>query len=623
MPTGALASQGGPISSIPPRPDAPVPDHRARILDPRRLSALAETGLMDSEIEAAFDRFTKLAARWLGTPTAVISLVDDHRQFFLSAVGLSDELTRARQTPLSHSFCQYAVSSVKPLVVTDARTHPYLHDNLATTELGIVSYAGVPLVTSDEQVLGTLCVVDPDPRPWRDEEIEVLRDLAQLTMTEIELRAHIVRMNALRVERSKERRLLQAILDSMDDSIVVTAKDGSVLLANPSARRARASESLDVGKNLPTAGLYEPDGTTPLAKERVPLLRALRGEELRDVEMVIRGAGGEPRHLSINASPLRDDCGAVYAAVGVGRDVTVARQAQQALARSEAILRGVVRNLPNGAVLLFDHDLRYVMADGEQLLGSVGLSRESMVGKTLAEVASPEGYKSVEPLYRAALAGETRSAEIPRGDKFYAITLVPLRDDKQAVMAGLALIYDVTTHKRAEALVRAEANEMRSRSVRDELTGLYNRRGFLELARQHLVLAEQMNRPALLFFVDLNGMKTINDQLGHEQGDRALVETAEVLRTTFRGSDVIARLGGDEFVTLLMDGDENQLALFEGRVQREIDNRNAAPERAFRLSASIGGAAFDPKQPQSIDALLAKADQLMYDQKKARKAAAQ
>ena len=602
---------------------APVSDHRARILDPRRLSALAETGLMDSEIEAAFDRFTHLAARWLGVPTAVISLVDDKRQFFLSAVGLSEELTKARQTPLSHSFCQYAVSSVKPLVVTDARTHPFLHDNLATKELGIVSYAGVPLVTSDEQVLGTLCVVDGEPRPWTDDELEVLRELAQLTMTEIELRAQISRMNALRIERSKERRLLQAILDSMDDSIVVTAKDGSVLLANPAARRTRANESLDVGKNLPTEGLFEPDGTTPLAKDRVPLVRALGGEELRDVEMVIRAPGNQLRHLSINAAPLRDDNGNVYAAVGVGRDVTAARQAQQALARSEAILRGVVRNLPNGAVLLFDHDLRYVMADGEQLLGSIGLTGESLVGKLLSDVASPEGYKAAEPLYRAALAGEPRNAEIPRGDKVYAITLVPLRDDKQVVIAGLALIYDVTTHKRAEAVVRAEANEMRSRSVRDELTGLYNRRGFLELARQHLVLAEQMSRPALLFFVDLNGMKTINDQLGHEQGDRALVETAEVLRTTFRGSDVIARLGGDEFVALLMDGDERQLALFEGRVQTEIDKHNTAPGRAFRLSASIGGAAFDPKQPEGIEVLLGKADQLMYDQKKARKAAAQ
>ena len=157
--------------------------------------------------------------------------------------------------------------------------------------------------------------------------------------------------------------------------------------------------------------------------------------------------------------------------------------------------------------------------------------------------------------------------------------------------------------------------------MRDELTGLYNRRGFLDLARQQLAIAGQMARPALLFFVDLNGMKQINDQLGHEQGDRALVETADVLRTTFRGSDILARLGGDEFVALLMDSNSVQLSTFTERVEREIEARNAAPDRAYRLSASIGCAPFDPSSPTSIDALLARADALMYEQKRARRGA--
>lgn len=155
--------------------------------------------------------------------------------------------------------------------------------------------------------------------------------------------------------------------------------------------------------------------------------------------------------------------------------------------------------------------------------------------------------------------------------------------------------------------------------MRDELTGLYNRRGFLEVASQQLALAQQSGRPALLFFVDFNGMKAINDQLGHEQGDRALIETADVLRVTFRGSDVVARLGGDEFVALLPHGDATQLTQFSERVQRELETRNAAPNRSYRLSASIGAAAFDPAQPETIEALLAKADARMYEQKRSRK----
>ena len=173
-----------------------------------------------------------------------------------------------------------------------------------------------------------------------------------------------------------------------------------------------------------------------------------------------------------------------------------------------------------------------------------------------------------------------------------------------------------------EQRARQETEEARSKSLRDELTGLYNRRGFLDTAREQLTSASKTGRTALLFFVDLNGMKQINDRLGHEQGDRALVETADVLRTTFRGSDVLARLGGDEFVALLVDGHPSQLALFTERVQREIQARNAQPGRAYQLSASIGCAPFDPTEPTGVDALLARADASMYEQKRALKRAA-
>jgi diguanylate cyclase (GGDEF)-like protein len=342
---------------------------------------------------------------------------------------------------------------------------------------------------------------------------------------------------------------------------------------------------------------------------------------VRDLEVVRRLPGAGETFHSVNASPLRDAFGTIFGAVSVGRDVTAARAAQRALARNEAVLQAVVKHLPNGAVLLFDHDLRYLMADGEQLLASIGFVREAMIGRTLYEIASPQGLPIAEPAYRGALTGQTQTLEILRGERTYALTIVPVRDRSGAVTAGLALVYDVTAHKRNEALARKEANEIRSLTVKDELTQLYNRRGFLQLASERLSHAARMARPALLFFVDLNGMKQINDQLGHEQGDCALIETADVLRATCRSSDVIARLGGDEFVALLVDGDEAVLASFSERVQREIDAHNAQPNRAYRLSASIGGAAYDPQQPERIEALLARADALMYEQKRRRLAA--
>ena len=114
----------------------PLPaDHRARLTDPERLTALAATGLTDSAPEAAFNRFTQLAARLLGVDVALISLVDDHRQFFKSSLGLAEPWASRRETPLTYSFCQYTVTSAEPLVVVDAREHPDLRDNLAVEEL--------------------------------------------------------------------------------------------------------------------------------------------------------------------------------------------------------------------------------------------------------------------------------------------------------------------------------------------------------------------------------------------------------------------------------------------------------------------------------------------------------
>src|ERR1700759_844828 len=121
-----------------------LPDPLPAVLDPRRLEALRSTGLLDSAPEAAFDRLTRLASRLLNAPTAMVSLVDGHRQFFKSAHGLGEPLASLRETPLSHSYCQYAVATREPLIIANSREHPVLNTNGATTEFGIVAYAGIP-----------------------------------------------------------------------------------------------------------------------------------------------------------------------------------------------------------------------------------------------------------------------------------------------------------------------------------------------------------------------------------------------------------------------------------------------------------------------------------------------
>ncbi|MEA2431085.1 MAG: hypothetical protein QOI19_1558, partial [Thermoleophilaceae bacterium] len=167
---------------------------------PARLSALRATALLDSPQEEAFDRLTRLASHALKVPVALVSLVDEDRQFFKSCIGLPDPWGSQRGTPLSHSFCQHAVASGEPLVIEDARKHPLVRDNLAIRDLDVIAYAGVPLVTSDGAVLGTFCAIDSKPRRWTDDDVEFVREMAASAMTEIELRSAVRQLEDARAE---------------------------------------------------------------------------------------------------------------------------------------------------------------------------------------------------------------------------------------------------------------------------------------------------------------------------------------------------------------------------------------------------------------------------------------
>ena len=178
------------------------------LTDPARLDALRAADLLDGGAEEAFDRFARLAAAVLNAPVALVSLVDADRQFFKSCVGLPEPWASARQTPLSHSFCQHAVTSREPLVVEDAREHPVVKSNLAIRDLGVVAYLGVPLITSGGHALGSFCVIDSKPRRWTEREVGVVRDLTAAVVTEIELRAQTrVAQREARNRELAERRL--------------------------------------------------------------------------------------------------------------------------------------------------------------------------------------------------------------------------------------------------------------------------------------------------------------------------------------------------------------------------------------------------------------------------------
>jgi GAF domain-containing protein len=155
-----------------------------------RLAAVQRTGLLDTPPEEPFDRFTRLATRMFKAPVALVSIVDSDRQFFKSAIGLPEPWQTKRETPLTHSFCKYAVALQEPLVIADARKDPTYHDNPAVRDLKIVAYAGVPLMVSG-CALGAFCVIDNEPHSWSYDEVRMLKDLGECVIHEIELRTRL------------------------------------------------------------------------------------------------------------------------------------------------------------------------------------------------------------------------------------------------------------------------------------------------------------------------------------------------------------------------------------------------------------------------------------------------
>lgn len=174
-----------------------------------------------------------------------------------------------------------------------------------------------------------------------------------------------------------------------------------------------------------------------------------------------------------------------------------------------------------------------------------------------------------------------------------------------------AIRYAVERHKLQIALLDL--------SLRDELTHLYNRRGFMTLAEQHLRLARRQGYTALVMFADLDRLKWINDVYGHAAGSQAIINAANILRTTFRSADILARFGGDEFVVLVIDSNMSHVEAINTRLAESLAQFNMHPSYSFDLSMSFGYALFDPISDERLEQAVHAADHAMYEHKRAKK----
>lgn len=195
---------------------------------------------------------------------------------------------------------------------------------------------------------------------------------------------------------------------------------------------------------------------------------------------------------------------------------------------------------------------------------------------------------------------------------FYEVKATPLHDEFKGIIGRLIVIHDITERKKLE-------RELQDLSLVDELTGLCNRRGFNILATQFINMSDRMNLKAAVIYADLDWLKTINDTFGHAEGDQALLDTARLLRNTFRSSDIIARLSGDEFVILAGESNDYSAEGMLDRFNQQLDALNSKNDRSYTLSISLGMAHFNPDKPVTLLGLMDEADKDMYSKKEAKK----
>lgn len=259
----------------------------------------------------------------------------------------------------------------------------------------------------------------------------------------------------------------------------------------------------------------------------------------------------------------------------------------------------------------------YTVKHADRLSRGLVMLRQEQFDVVLLDLSLPDsrGFET----FTLTRAEAPRAAIIVlTGDDDEAVGMRAVNEGAQDFLTKGKFPFHVLTRSIRYAIERhRRMQELTDLALIDELTGLYNRRGFMALAWHQMKVAARARQPTSLIFLDLDGMKRINDDLGHQTGNEALVEFAQILRSTYRESDIIARVGGDEFCVLLVD---HSAEVEPGRRLRSaLDARNASSESAYVLAISIGAVSYDPDHPTSIHDLLERADTAMYEEKRSKK----
>jgi PAS domain S-box-containing protein len=444
---------------------------------PARLEALRSLDLMDTPPDATFDRLARLAKRLLNAPVCLVSLVDDRRQFFKAAEGLGGWAAEARQTALSHSFCQHVVTSGLPLLVDDAPKHPLVCDNPAIRDLGVIAYLGIPIKSPGGFVVGSFCVIDVKPRSWTPEDVDLLTELAHLVVDAIALRQEGRVRSEVEARLRQEKAILLAVQDSADCAIIGTDVAGLITTFSLGAERMLGySREEMVGRCTPArihlqtemvaraAELTQMNGVAIAPGFEVFLHHAREGKaDERELTYVRKDGTTLPVRLSTTA--LRDGAGALIGFLGVARDISAQKAMDRQVHASEEKLGELLRH---AECLVWEAQVSLVSGDWKWSMNvhASGLHRR-IAGLDKPERGAGLWYQflipEIEEMNRRSRAameegldGYSQDFRLVQADRTYwlreSVSITPLGP---GFFRLVGVVIEITTQKEAEQ-IRAE-----------------------------------------------------------------------------------------------------------------------------------------------------------------------
>jgi diguanylate cyclase (GGDEF)-like protein/PAS domain S-box-containing protein len=618
------------------------------------LEALQHTSLqITSSLDpsAVLDTIAQSALSLVGATNCHIYLYDEASETFTFGTALWEDGRReaAVKVPRRDGLTATVAQGSQAIVINDAPHHP-LYATPEAQNWDVQAIAGFPLKRVG-RVLGVFTIAFLEPHTFSEEELRVLGLLADQAAIAIEN----ARLYSVEKRQAKESSALLEVARTVSTTLDLTqvlqliAKKTaatcnvdrcSILLLDEEGRRLiplmSQFSSGRVDKEL--WGVFK-DRTYVETIDEVPALKEL----IKDRTPTIFDGNSlsllPPRWIepfdikSLLATPLvsKDrvigvmtldytEEGKSFSDEQVALVTTIASQAAMAIenarlfeeaerlkAFNESIVQGVAE-----AILIEDDQgiLTFANPAAEELLG---YTSEELIGRHWKSIVPDEQVDKVQQeLAKRPRAIESRYETGLLSKEGQVIPVIvsarPLFEDGQFV-GVLTAFTDITERKWME-------EKLAHIATHDTLTGLRNRLGFFTLAEQQLKIADRTKTKLSLLFADFDHLKQINDTFGHREGDRALIETANILKETLRESDIIGRIGGDEFVVLATETDAASTKILATRLQENLEARNARGDLCYELSLSVGLAYYDPENPCSIEELLARADRAMYEKKR-------